>query len=347
MPLSSDLLRRASGLAAALCGSVSVVGLWPLGGADLQYGTWHLVFDRPSTLKYEDFSFPTASDGWVVSAHGDIYYTDNGGAHWTLQASGLGRLRSIDFVDRKRGFAGTVDGRLYRTLDSGITWTDISSTLPRQLLGICGITHVNDRIHLVGRYSGGAADHFISPDGGWTWRPSSLSDLAYGLVDILFLTESTGLIGGIGLAQAPGQGPAVILKSSDRGNTWRPVFRQDGGRGFAWKLFAHSDTLIFAALQSQDGTLRVAKSVDSGDTWAEQIVATGTPQVPGIQSIGFIDEETGWVGGFFSGMYESSDGGMSWRQLAMPNDRLINRFERVGDVLFTASTRGILRYARQ
>jgi photosystem II stability/assembly factor-like uncharacterized protein len=308
-----------------------------------QGGSWTLVQSRPATSKYEDFAFPTATDGWLVSAVGDILHTADGGATWSVQASEKGRLRSVDFLDAKRGFAGTVNGVLYATTDGGATWPDITSTLPRATKGFCGMTHVGQRVHLVGKYTGGAADYFYSPDGGKTWTVTDLKDLAQGLVDVSFLDESVGLIGGMSATGQPGFGPAVILRTTDGGRHWRPVFTHDGGRGFAWKIFPVTGKLIYAALQSQDGIYRVAKSLDAGQTWEVLIAATGRPQGPGVQGIGFLDERTGWIGGFFRGMYTTTDGGRTWTEVPVA-DATINRFEKVGGALFTASSRGILKY---
>jgi photosystem II stability/assembly factor-like uncharacterized protein len=305
--------------------------------------TWNLVVDRPIIGKYEDFAFPTRTHGWLVSARGDIVHTADGGATWTEQATGKGALRSVDFLDEQRGYAGTVSGVLYGTTDGGATWTDITSTLPRATKGFCGMTHVGDQVHIVGKYTGGAADYFFSPDGGRTWRVTSLLNLAQGLVDVMFLDASTGFIGGMSHTGPPGAGPATILKTTDGGRTWRTVFTHDGGRGFAWKLWPITTKLIYAALQSQDGIYRVAKTVDGGDTWQVKIAATGRPEGPGVQGIGFLDANTGWIGGFFQGMYATTDGGETWAAVPIP-DRTINRFEKLGDSLITAGTRGILRY---
>jgi len=308
-----------------------------------QNGGWILAHDAPFPGKYEDFAFPDAKNGWLANAGGDILHTADGGATWALQARGLGRLRSVDFLDARRGFAGTINGVLHATTDGGATWTDITSTLPKTTLGFCGMTHVGEHTHIVGKYTGGAADYFFSPDGGRTWRVTDLSQHAYGLVDVSFLDDSVGFIGGQAKVASPGVGPAMILKTTDGGRSWRPVFTHDGGRGFAWKIFPVSSTLIYAGLQSQDGIYRIAKSTDAGDHWLVKNVATDRPQGPGIQGIGFVDERTGWVGGFFAGMYATSDGGETWTAVPM-DDRTINRFERVGGSMFTASVRGVLRY---
>lgn len=309
-------------------------------------GEWTLVFAKPAVGKYEDISFPDAKHGWIASASGSILMTSDGGVTWSVQTVGLQRLRSLHFLDAKHGFAGSLAGILYETTDGGVTWNDITSRLPRTAKGFCGITHVGKRVYVVGRYNLGAADYFYSPDGGKTWEGQDLLSVADGLVNVMFLNDKVGFIGGMGKSKTPGQmgsGPAIILKTTDGGKSWHTVFEHDGGRGYAWKLFPIDKKLIYAGLQSQDGVYRIAKTTDGGDHWDTLTVATGRPAGPAIQGIGFIDANTGWVGGFFVGMYATTDGGKTWTFVQQP-DGIINRFEKVGNSLFTAGSRGVLRY---
>jgi photosystem II stability/assembly factor-like uncharacterized protein len=199
---------------------------------------------------------------------------------------------------------------------------------------------------VVGRYNLGAADYFYSPDEGKTWEAQDLLGVADGLVNVTFLNEKIGFIGGMGKSKSGGQigtGPAIILKTTDGGKNWHVVFEHAGGRGYAWKLFPIDSKLIYAGLQSQDGVYRVAKTTDGGEHWDTLTVATGRPMGPAIQGIGFIDANTGWVGGFFVGMYQTTDGGKTWTFVPV-RDGIINRFAKVGNSLFTAGSRGVLRY---
>jgi photosystem II stability/assembly factor-like uncharacterized protein len=163
------------------------------------------------------------------------------------------------------------------------------------------------------------------------------------LVDVAFVSPLVGFIGGMGQSRVPNDGGAVILRTDNGGVSWTIVYQLEQSRGFAWKLFPVSERLIFAALQSEDGTYRIAKSVDSGFHWSTVVVADDKPTGFNVQSVGFLGPDTGWVGGFFSGMYVTTNGGLSWQFRSMP-DALINRFESVDGVLFTAGTRGPLRW---
>lgn len=304
---------------------------------------WSLVYARPAVGKYEDFAWPDNNNGWLASASGFILHTSDGGKTWSEQAKGLGGLRSMDFLDKNHGYAGTLNGQLYETVDGGTTWKDIAPTLPHHALGYCGITHIGKQVHIVGKYIGGATDYFHSPDGGKTWEYTNLSDSAQALVDVRFLNDKVGFISGMGKSERPNQGSALILKTVDGGKHWRVVFHHPGGREYVWKFFPIDSKLIYASIQSEDGTLRSAKTTDGGDHWDTLTVATGQQKVHNIQGIGFIDKNTGWVGGFFKGMWTTADGGKTWSELTVP-DAVINRYEKVGNAMFTAGSRGILRY---
>ena len=336
------------GIVAGCVLSVGGFALWSEARATAAipaHGTWTLVKEWRSVGKKEDIAFPDSLNGWVVDAGGHILHSADGGRTWSVQAEKLGYLRSIELIDRRRGFAGTLDGRLYATTNGGAEWTDITKTLPRPAKGFCGIAHVGEAVHIVGRYQG-ATDYFFSPDAGKTWRYTDLSALASGLVDIEFLNDSVGLIAGTGKPKAPATlGAAVILKTTDGGRSWRPVHEMDAANSTAWKLFVVSSSVIYSAIQSRDGRYRVAKSTNGGDRWEILTVDTNQPVSRSPQGLGFIDENTGWLGGFFRGMYATTDGGRTWT-LSPPAHATINRYAKVGGVLVTASDSGILRYER-
>jgi len=323
-----------------------IVAVWCLLSAPAaRQSEWQLSFPHPSPGKYEDFATAGASHAWAINAQGEVLHTADAGATWAVQAKDLGRLRSIDFIDEQRGFAGTLTGVLYRTIDGGATWKDMTSELPRPTLGFCGITHVGQRVHTVGRYYGNAADHYLSPDGGKTWKVQDLKPMAQGLVEVVFINEKVGFIGGMSGSGPSNGGPAIILQTKDAGETWHPVFTHDGGRGFAWKIFPVTNRIIYAALQSQDGIYRVAKSTDAGDTWVVLTVATGQNMGPAVQGIGFLNEDHGFVGGFFEGLWETTDGGKTWAHISLgKQDRVVNRFQLIGTTLTTAASQGIWAY---
>ncbi len=305
-------------------------------------GGWTPVYDRPLASKYEGVSFADSLNGWVISDRGELLHTANGGVTWSVQTTLAGHLRSLDFVNASLGFVGTLGGVLYRTTDGGVTWTNINSSLPKTPLGFCGISHLGNAIYVVGRYQG-AADFYSSTDGGISWQYHDLSALAQGLVEVVFVDSMTGFIGGMAKSATAGNGAATILKTTDGGQTWRTVFAHDVTPGWAWKIFPVTVTRLYGSLESHDGTLRVVRSNDAGETWNVQVVATGRPTELPVQGIGFLDANVGWIGGWFAGMYATTNGGATWSSVGGTSAN-INRIRKVGSTLFTAGTKGVLRY---
>jgi photosystem II stability/assembly factor-like uncharacterized protein len=305
-------------------------------------GEWTLVLDRPVLGKYEDVAFPDSMHGWVVDARGGIVHTRDGGRTWTQQASGLGSLRSVEGLDGRRAFAGTLSGKLYATTDGGSTWTDITSRLPHVPRGFCGMAHRGDTVHVVGIYAG-PADYFISTDAGRSWSSVDVRSQARGLVDVEFLDDSIGLIAGSGPPSADGgASTGIILRTADGGRSWRPVFQGTVARSIVWKLFVVSSTTVYAAIEDHDGTFRVARTTDRGLTWHTMVAATGRGNAA-VQGVGFVDGGTGWIGGFFRGMYMTADTGRTWTPVPVAASTF-NRYARAGSALVTAGSAGIFRY---
>ena len=306
-------------------------------------GSWALVFDRPAVGKYEDISFPDSLNGWVVAARGEILHSADGGKTWEIQATNMPGLRSVDFLDKNRGFAGALTGKLYGTTNGGVTWTDISGTLPKQVPGFCGIAHVGEH----------------APHRRPVQRCGRRLFLLAGRRQDLALHRPAGSRPGIGRRGVCERQRRIHWRDEQVGcREHRPADSpQDHGRReelaggvpsrrrarLRVKLWPINQKVLYASLQSQDGVYRALKTVDAGEHWDTLIVATGRPQGFGVQGIGFLDENTGWVGGFFRGMWATTDGGKSWNAVQQ-SDATVNRFEKVGSTMVTAGSRGVLRY---
>ena len=93
--------------------------------------------------------------------------------------------------------------------------------------------------------------------------------------------------------------------------TWKGSFPTDDV-GYVTIMGYHPDSTL-----SQQ---YVAKTIDGGDTWEEvELVDDYDARQFGI---GFIDENTGWVG-TMNTLYQTTDGGNSWK--ALGTGRIINK----------------------
>ena len=295
---------------------------------------WDLTGELPQTIRYEDVFFVDPMVGWTVSSGGKIFKTTNAGDSWTHIYQTGNYLRSIEFINESIGFVGSLDGVFLRTPDGGQTWSHIEDSVPETIEGICGLSHVGNIVFGVGIWSGPA--FFIkSEDQGLTWTYTDMSAYADGLVDCHFVNEDIGFVSGI-----TEDTYGVVLKTTDGGISWKPVFNSIGHMEYVWKMFFVNDSVAYGSIESfNDGPTSIIKTTDYGESWIEMVVDSIELD---IQGIGFINENKGWVGPRNSPLYETSDGGQTWKQIdVMPN---INRFFRINEDVLFASGSQVYKY---
>ncbi len=128
-----------------------------------------------------DVAFVDSRHGWAVGDHGTILHTDDGGQHWSPQASGVVcTLNSVCFIDARIGWAAggmawpflhDTSGVVLATRDGGRTWRRELVLLPT----LYKIRFVSDRQGWAigcssAMYPGGV---FVTRDGGRSWQPAA------------------------------------------------------------------------------------------------------------------------------------------------------------------------------
>jgi photosystem II stability/assembly factor-like uncharacterized protein len=293
----------------------------------------------PPQGRYDDIFFINDSTGWVAGGYGinrtaKIYRTNDGGDTWKVQFTVNKYLRSIEFATDKIGYCGSLDSALFKTTDGGDTWTDITAALPVRPTGICGISIPNPSvIFAVGKYSGPG---FVikSIDGGATWSHIDMSAYSNGLVDVLFLNKDTGYVSG----RSPQGG--ILLYTSNGGSTWTVKYKTGVAGEYIWKIQTPDYKNFFASIDGlPNNNCRFLKSTDAGTTW-NRIFALNRPAY--IQGIGFIDENTGWLGSDDK-LYKTTDGGSTW---AVDSFRAysFNRFCRINKKIAYLAGEQVYRY---
>lgn len=265
-------------------------------------------------------------------------------------------LRCMSWGSRKVGWFGSVTGLdvdpkpkpdqylqtlLYQTNDGGETWNPLLNLPKGSPAGICGFHAVNERV----AYGSGTNDPGLpgpgiikTTDGGATWKLIPMEKHADNLIDIYFFNEKDGfVVGGKNVAKCPTDNPAyppprfsrygqlvpVVLRTRDGGKTWTNTAAKTKGLPcgeWGWKIQFLNEKIGFIALENfRDAA--ILKTTDGGETWVRKHVAASQEDMPpinnDIEGIGFIDENTGWVGGWgddFNGFYNSftQDGGETW-----------------------------------
>lgn len=314
------LTRRELGGAALAIAAVGPGGA----GAQPRGAAWVKLPTEVFRGKQDDIAFVDPDTGWYGNGTGKLFATTDGGASWRKVWDRPGTfIRALGFIDARRGFLGNVGvgsypgvtdkQPLYATRDGGASWEPVTARGIESVAGICGIDVLRGRVpvvHAAGRV-GGPAAVLRSVDGGARWSVQDLAKTAGMILDIRFRDAMTGFIAAASDSDTE-KANALILATSDGGQSWTPVYR--GARPFenVWKMSWPSARVGYATVQSYDpanSARAVVKTVDGGRSWAEVPIAPAA----GLQQfgIGFADVRRGWVG-TRTGGFETRDGGASW-----------------------------------
>ncbi|MDC8002552.1 YCF48-related protein [Aureisphaera galaxeae] len=309
--------------------------------------TWETLNASTLSWRFEDLYFVDEDKGWVVDGAGQVLHTADGGENWTQQYFNSDYyFRSVEFYNDQIGFAGTLangnpSASLLKTIDGGQTWVDITNSLPNNVPGICGISMVDENtIYITGVFFG-SAYVMKSTDQGQSWSYASLASLCNGLVDIHFVDENNGFAVG---QSAQGTGlRAIIIGTTDGGDTWNELAIADHVNQRAWKIQMLNEIVFYASIEEFEPSPQYFKSVDGGQSWGLQTVET-TNTSGTMQGIGFLNEDLGWIGGFGELFYETQDAGQTWEYLPTIGQSF-NRFYRVNNTLMFGSGVNVYRYS--
>jgi photosystem II stability/assembly factor-like uncharacterized protein len=276
----------------------------------------------------------------------------NDGFTWHLQAT-LPNAVFIDlsFADDSVGYACAELGIVYKTTNSGTTWTRIMNLgFPYYWYGVSAVSRARAIVSGFNNTEGTGIYRWTN-DGGSTWDSIVTLDTANWLsrarfADSLRGIVSAGWVGGVWRTENGGRNPSdwtyvqidpargwfegnfcyradgrawltgiSFCSSTDNGATWS--FQHsidptfDGGVWF-------SDTLhgwTGGGQISSPVTGWVHRTADGGATWTDRLIETPEP----IRAVLFINETLGFAigGNHFDGsgaIYSTTDGGDSWQQ---------------------------------
>jgi photosystem II stability/assembly factor-like uncharacterized protein len=261
----------------------------------------------------------------TMFATGDVgsgapFISTDGAITWHLSNTGIvgtQLIKSIgvspNFTTDSTVFLGDHDGRIYRSVDKGATWSNVY-TIPNSVVG-SGDTHVavspgysTDGTVFAGSFNG----IYRSTDQGVTWSLSGLSGMSLTSVAVspnyaqdrtIFAGTKTGL-----------------YKSTDGGSNWTSC-------GFTGNIVVD---LALSPAYASDQTILVGtgaeiyKSTDGGLSWTQIVAGTHIAISPNYAADGTVFSSS-WN----SGVYESVDRGASWTligdlphvmRLALPPD---------------------------
>ena len=210
---------------------------------------------------------------------------------WQLMyntGSSLG-IQDVWFVSPAKGFFVATDNSIYQSQDSGKNWTKIPNSTSTSYL--FNLFFVNDTYG----FAQGPAQLEVTTDGGATWSQKQLA--TSNSYNIFFTTPALGYYG---------DANSGVFRTTDSGNTWKPVYEPAGSGNGYYPFFLNASTgFVFS------GNGYFAKSTDSGSTWQPTTQISIPSTNIGFNSLQFIDPLTGYYAGS-GGLLKTADGGQTW-----------------------------------
>lgn len=184
-------------------------------------------------------------------------------------------------------------------------------------------------------------------DGGSTWINIDMDAYAIGLVDCYFTTPDSGFVFGRASFNSAARG--IILFTSDGGNSWDTSYYTQNNNLWCWKVSFPTENVGYVSLEPSTGTTSYfLKTTNKGLSWEEKVFLNTLYDEEGI---GFINANTGWIGGWSNTTYETTNGGDNWHLLDTVGTggyaSSINRYRFLGDTLGYAVGKRIYKYSRQ
>ncbi len=326
------------------CGLVNVGLLKTTDAGD----TWTQV---PGTLPDNAYSVYAFDENNILlgSANGNILRTTDGGSTWaTVYAAGSSLIWSIDFIDANNGMASGIDAALAATTDGGATWTVRNSGIPPTS------DFLNIRYRAGAFYAtGDNYNMYYTTDMGVTWNSFGYLDpdqsytssfyaadfiddnhvVTVGAVGMINETtisplsttahntwikastlyddwaeSSTGRVIAVGAPGIPGVTFDQAMYSNDGGETW--AVSQTDSSLVDYNALSMATPLIGYAACVDD---YVYKTTDGGESWTQTTrPVVGTSD---LETISFVNENTGYTFGEGGLGYKTTDGGSTWSPL--------------------------------
>ena len=235
------------------------VGAGGQGGISIDGGLNWQSLETGTTLPLADVAFADEEIGIAVGESGTIVRTSDGGMTWSTSVSSTtAPLTSVVMVDRATIYAvgGGSTGVILRSTDAGATWSAVVTDAPG---GLSDITFVTPS---VGFAVGRTNLIMRTADGGVSWKEISLAGPAADgtsrvFTSVSFIDAETGVIGASGIGGDNG----AILRTTDGGDTWSPVYEAENTSGYR-EVTMHTADYITAL-----GLTTTLVSRDGGMSW--------------------------------------------------------------------------------
>jgi photosystem II stability/assembly factor-like uncharacterized protein len=299
--------------------------------------SWSKLFYRSAFSELNrSICFTDENNGYMVGDYESVVWrSTDGGSHWTSDSCiASGYFTKIRFFSKQTGVCVAPAGKIGRTTNAGLTWTDVSTqghtyssiSCPDSLTGyIAG--YLNSTAIIMKTMNAGASWHTVT-------YPYGANDKIYG---IHFLNKDTGWV-----VCREGK----ISKTTDGGDTWTTsipysrltlygcssigkgdsvwaagsfgsiLFSSDGGSNWILQYSINDVNYINLSLQMfSDGTGYASgthgffiATTNFGNEWKRVNIRNGN----GISDMYFLNKNIGWMAGASGFIMKTTTGGSTF-----------------------------------
>ncbi len=269
--------------------------------------------DTVTTARLWGVHFIDADHGFVVG-NSTVLETIDGGVTWMhngleSMVQEFSLLRSIYFTDELHGWVAGWDGAVFRTVDGGRSWVDLSL---RKEYDFEKVFFIDTKVgwllgdSSIGFITGGAGCILGTTDGGASWdrtllHPEPNDDPYWSFFDIQMVTDKIGYAAG-----TYGGGAKTI----DGGRSWTPL-------DIPWRISFWAIHFYGIDRGVLSGEYEEVETTDGGRTWERRSLPWGH-----TFDYFFTSDSVGYLVG--SGLYQTSDAGATWIQQKVDGQSLSN-----------------------
>jgi len=270
-----------------------------------------------------NIDFVNQNTGWVTGNNSIILKTTNGGLNWFYQSIDLGypkNLYGLDMLDANTGYIAGWFETILKTTNGGLNWNIISNIPSNNGNSNHSCNFINAQ---TGWICSSLGRVLKTSNGGINWDTSFADNI---LRDIQFLNPQTGWVCGDG---------GTLFKSTNGGVNWMQWQTLTGSN--LDLHFINPDTGWLVGEQSN----YVFKTTNGGINW-DTIAQLPGGSLQYSYCIYFTGPDIGYIGGTFTRLFKSLNGGNSWGRDVIDNLGFINNFSFLNDTVGWAVAGGTI-----
>jgi photosystem II stability/assembly factor-like uncharacterized protein len=230
----------------------------------------------------------------ITAGVGGIWRSTNSGVNWTQVLAEV-NMNSVSFFDDNNGYAAGDSGKIYRTLNNGLTWEQQGSGLTTYNL-YSAFFSSSVRFHAVG--SGGVILRTIN--GGSSWSSQYLGG-GQDFYSVIMNFDGTGYVIG-------SQNNEIGYNTVNGGTNWIGMSGINGYGCYDITFVNNAQNVITVGSNG-----RIRKSTNGGFNWTY-------PQSNynvNLNAVIFINSTLGYIAGNFGIIFKTTDEGVTWSYLSV------------------------------